>query len=246
MSGKETIEQELQEWEKMILKRSPLYKRAAKRVQGQINKKIPEKVHNAVTNAIRSMVKATLFGNEYTTKKPTVEGMALEKRDELLQERKKAYKKTAMVEGAGTGAGGILLGLADFPLLLGIKMRFLFEAARIYGFDTRNYHERIFLLHVFLLAFSSDEVRRETYMAIKNWEETKNKWPSKASMDDDYDWKTFQITYRDHIDLVKMLQVVPGFGAIVGAYANYNFLDQLGDTAMNCYRMRYLNEVEER
>ncbi len=242
MNIEKDIEQELREWERKILKRSPLYKRAAKRVQGQINRKIPEKVHTAVTNAIRNMVKATLFSNEYTTKKPAVAGKKLEERDELLLERKKAYKKTAMVEGAGTGAGGILLGLADFPLLLGIKMRFLFEAARIYGFDTRDHQERIFLLHVFLLAFSSDEVRRETYLAIKNWEKTKHKWPSKETMNDNYDWKTFQITYRDHIDLVKLLQMVPGFGAIVGAYANYNLLDQLGDTAMNCYRLRFLQE----
>ncbi len=29
-----------------------------------------------------------------------------------------------MIEGAGTGAGGIFLGLSDFPLLLGIKVKF--------------------------------------------------------------------------------------------------------------------------
>jgi hypothetical protein len=39
-----------------------------------------------------------------------------------------------------------------------------------------------------------------------------------------------------------MLQMIPGFGAIVGAYANYNFLDHLGKTAVNCYRMRYLKK----
>ncbi|MGM7700166.1 EcsC family protein [Pseudalkalibacillus sp. Hm43] len=236
------IQNELQEWERRILKRSPLYKRAAKRIQQQINDRIPEKVHNVVTNSIRNMVKATLTGTEFTTKKPPVLGVSLEERDALLIERKAAYKKTAMAEGAGTGAGGILWGLADFPLLLGIKMRFLFEAARIYGYDTKDVQERVFLLHVFLLAFSSDDVRRETYDAIKNWEETKQKWHSKSSIQEDYDWKKFQITYRDHIDLAKMLQMIPGFGAIVGAYANYNFLDQLGETAMNCYRLRTLQE----
>jgi hypothetical protein len=33
---------------------------------------------------------------------------------------------------------------------------------------------------------------------------------------------------------------MPGIGAIVGAYANYQLLDKLGETAMNCYRMRIL------
>ena len=84
-----------------------------------------------------------------------------------------AFQKTALVEGAGTGAGGILLGLADFPLLLSIKMKFLFEAAAIYGFNTKEYEERLFILHVFQLAFSSDEIRRETLAEIENWEDTK-------------------------------------------------------------------------
>lgn len=56
------------------------------------------------------------------------------------------------------------------------------------------------------------------------------------------DWYVFQQEYRDYIDFIKMLQLIPGFGAIVGAYANYNLLDQLGETAMNAYRLRILNE----
>ncbi len=61
--------------------------------------------------------------------------------------------KIAAAEGAGTGAGGILLGLADFPLLLTIKIKFLFDAATLYGFDTSKQEERLFILHVFQLAF---------------------------------------------------------------------------------------------
>jgi EcsC protein family len=37
-----------------------------------------------------------------------------------------------------------------------------------------------------------------------------------------------------------MLQLVPGIGAAVGAYANYNLLDHLGETAKNAYRLRIL------
>ncbi len=54
------------------------------------------------------------------------------------------YKKIAAAEGAGTGVGGILLGLADFPLLLTIKIKFLFDAATLYGFDTSKQEERLF------------------------------------------------------------------------------------------------------
>jgi hypothetical protein len=31
---------------------------------------------------------------------------------------------------------------------------------------------------------------------------------------------------------------VPGIGAVVGAYANYQLLDKLAETAINAYRMR--------
>jgi len=129
----------------------------------------------------------------------------------------------------------VQLGLADFPLLLSIKMKFLFEAAAVYGFDTNEYEERLFILHVFQLAFSSEETRKETLTIIENWEEQKH-------LIADMNWQDFQQGYRDHIDLVKMFQLVPGIGAVVGAFANYNLLDQLGEAAMNSYRLRLLKD----
>ena len=36
-----------------------------------------------------------------------------------------------------------------------------------------------------------------------------------------------------------MAQLVPVIGAAVGAVANYRLLQQLGATAINCYRLRY-------
>ncbi|WP_255494182.1 EcsC family protein [Hufsiella ginkgonis] len=35
-----------------------------------------------------------------------------------------------------------------------------------------------------------------------------------------------------------MAQLIPVIGAAVGAIANYKLVDKLGETAMNCYRMR--------
>ena len=226
--------QEVQQWRRKILKRSNLMNRIAKTAQSKINEKIPEKVHKVFTEAVKSMVKATLTGSSLITKKDKYDKpMALAEKDEKARNAMETYRKMAVIEGAGTGAGGIFLGLADFPLLLSIKMKFLFEAASIYGFNTKEYEERLFILYVFQLAFSSDEKRRETFMTIENWEERKKELV-------DLDWQVFQQEYRDYIDLVKMLQLIQGFGAVVGAYANYNLLDHLGETAMNCYRMRIL------
>src|SRR6185437_12712497 len=130
-------------------------------------------------------------------KKHQTLGMSLYEKDELLKEKLSTYRKTAVIEGAGTGAGGILLGLADFPLLLSIEIKFLFEAASIYGFDTNEYEERLFILHVFQLAFSSDEKRKETFAIIENWDDIKESLI-------DMNWQEFQQEYRDYIDLVKL------------------------------------------
>ncbi|MFB4169618.1 EcsC family protein [Virgibacillus sp. JSM 102003] len=227
------VYEELQTWRKKVLKQSGLINQLSKKAQTKVNGMIPERAHKIITDSIKNMVKATLIGSNITTKKKQPSELSLFKRDEILKEKLTSYRKTAVIEGAGTGAGGIFLGLADFPLLLSIKMKFLFEAAAVYGFDTDEYEERLFILHVFQLAFSSDDKRKETFHIIENWEAEKVHLA-------DMDWRVFQQEYRDYIDLVKMLQLVPGFGAIVGAYANHNLLDTLGEHAMNAYRLRLL------
>jgi EcsC protein family len=229
---------EVQEWKRKLTRRSGMMNRLSKKAQVKINEVIPEKVHEIMTESIKSMVKATLFGSQMTTNRNQAHGLTLEERDELVRKKISTYQKTAMVEGAGTGAGGFLLGLADFPLLLTIKMKFLFDAAATYGFDTKQYEERLFILHVFQLAFSSDEIRRNTLTEIENWETRKQVLV-------EMDWRKFQQEYRDYIDFVKMLQLVPGIGAFVGAYANNNLLKNLGETAMNAYRLRLLQKAPE-
>ena len=147
---------EVQTWRLKVMKKPSLIKGLSKKAQNKVNSWIPEKAHKVITESIKNMVKATLVGSNITTKKSTQSGMSLYEMDEAFKEKHTFYRKTAVVEGAGTGAGGIFLGLADFPLLLSIKMKFLFEAAVIYGFDPKQYEERLFLLHIFMLAFSSD------------------------------------------------------------------------------------------
>ncbi|MBT2653795.1 EcsC family protein [Bacillus sp. ISL-18] len=232
------VYEEVEEWKRRIIKRSGMMNRISKKAQVKINEWIPEKVHEMMTESIKAMVKATLFGSQLTTNRDQANGLTLTERDELVRKKISVYQKTAIVEGAGTGAGGILLGLADFPLLLTIKMKFLFEAASIYGFDTKKYEERLFLLHVFQLAFSSDEIRKNTLSEIEQWEQRKIELT-------EMDWRKFQQEYRDYIDLAKLFQLVPGIGAFVGAYANHNLLKTLGDTAMNCYRLRLLQKAPE-
>jgi uncharacterized protein (DUF697 family) len=234
MSYEEKVSEDLYHWKRKLTAKTSFVNRLSKKVQSKVNERIPTKIHDIMTESIKKMVQATLVGSEYTTKAKDIPD-SLEKRDLVALQLINNYKRTAAVEGAGTGAGGFLLGMADFPLLLSIKMKFLFELASVYGVDTKKYEERLFILYIFQLAFSSDKHRIETLNLIEQWGLAKEEIV-------EIKWQVFQQEYRDYIDLIKMLQLIPGLGAIVGAYANYNFLDHLGETAMNCYRMRLLNE----
>src|SRR5690606_26439322 len=106
------ITEEVSRWKRKLLKRPSITSRYAKGVQAKINTIIPEKVHTVVTTAIKNMVQATLVGSEYMTKSIPEKGLTIQQREEKVREIARTYKRTAAIEGAGTGAGGILLGMA--------------------------------------------------------------------------------------------------------------------------------------
>jgi hypothetical protein len=229
---------ELVIWKKEMSGDPSLMNRMAKGVQDKINSWIPEKVHNAVTATLKQMVRAVLFGAELTGAKPSAEG-SLEIREETVLQKIEFYRKTAAIEGGITGAGGIFLGIADFPILISIKLKMLFDIATIYGFDIRDYKERVYLLHIFELAFSSDVHRKKIYIKMTDWEKKSKELPEDINQ---FDWRNFQQEYRDYIDLAKMAQLIPLIGAPVGVVVNNRLLKKLGVTAMNAYRMRILGE----
>lgn len=231
--------QELLAWKREVSKKPSIVNRVTKGIQRKANNLMPEKAQFIITEAVKNMAKAVIVGSEFITREP-LRNTLLEEREKQVSEKLDFYRKAAVVEGAGTGAGGLFLGLADFPLLLSLKMKFLFDVAALYGFDVRDYRERLYILYVFQLAFSSRTRQVELYYQMENWESFIQKLPSDMN---EFDWKTFQQEYRDYIDLAKLMQLVPGIGAVVGAYANYKLMDRLGETAMNAYRMRVFKPV---
>ncbi len=226
---------ELLIWQKQMQQTPSLLNRLARQVQARLNALLPERVHNAITATIKQMVRAVLFGSTYVTRLPST-NLPLTTRETAVRTRIKYYRNAATAEGAVTGAGGFFLGLADFPLLLGIKLKLLFDVAALYGYNVREYSERLYILHIFQLTFSSQHTRNEVYRRLADWEAYRQTLPADVN---EFDWRTFQQEYRDYIDLAKLAQLLPIIGAAVGAVANYRLLKQLGETAMNCYRMRH-------
>jgi hypothetical protein len=239
MTGyEEKIIWELRVWQQQMQRPPTLINQLATKMQRKLNSLIPEKAHRLITSTIKQMIRGVLFGAKITTRKIGLP-RPLHLQESQVLARIEFYKKAAAAEGGITGAGGILLGLADFPLLLSLKLKMLFDIAAIYGYAVEDYRERLYLLHIFQLAFSSPQQRRQVYGQMVNWEIQKQHLPPDIHQ---FDWRTFQQEYRDYIDLAKMAQLIPIIGAPVGAVVNYRLIDKLGKTAMNAYRMRWLEK----
>jgi len=230
------ISAELHEWQEQMMRRPSFFNNLSKKFQTRINTWIPEKVHRAITVAIKQMIKGVLFGARHITARPFLNA-SLQVREQLVLDKVDVYRKTAAIEGGITGAGGLLLGLADFPILVGIKLKLLFDIATLYGFDIDDYKERLYILHIFELAFSSHEHRRNVYVKMTDWDAKCKDLPKNIN---EFDWRNFQQEYRDYIDLAKMAQLIPAIGAPVGIVVNNKLIKKLGITAMNAYRMRLI------
>ena len=227
---------ELNGWQKQMLRRPSFFNNLSKKIQTKVNSWIPEKIHKAITIALKQMIRGVLFGAKHITADP-FRTVPLKTREELVLKKIEVYRKTAALEGGITGAGGILLGLADFPILIGIKIKLLFDIASLYGFDVADYKERVYILHIFELAFSSHEHRRNVYLKMTDWNEKSKNLPADINQ---FDWRSFQQEYRDYIDLAKMAQLIPVIGAPVGFVVNNRLIKKLGVTAINAYRMRLI------
>lgn len=141
-------------WKKKMRRSPSLINRMSKRLQNKVNKIIPEKVHAMISNAIQHITRLVLTGSRFTTPKPLL-GTDLKTRELEIKKKIKVYRNTATAEGAITGAGGLLLGLADFPLWLTVKMKMLFEIAALYGRNVNDFRERLYILYIFCTFFNS-------------------------------------------------------------------------------------------
>ncbi|MDU0328813.1 EcsC family protein [Paenibacillus sp. 3LSP] len=244
MSYEQQVRKEIAVWEHNMFKPAGWLEKTSKSISQRVNQLIPPKMHQIITTTIRTIVRTALFGAEYTPKRPVQRGIKLETADQEANQLFRLYQKIAVAEGAGTGAGGLVLNAVDFPAFIAIKMKFLFELAHVYGYDTKVFSERVFILKVFQMTFASPHNRAKILHSIKQWHIEQEQWASDTPYANTLDWETFQIEYRDAIDFRKMLQMVPGIGALAGAWANYTILEELREFAMNAYRLRKLNDPE--
>ncbi|MCL2719544.1 MAG: EcsC family protein [Lachnospiraceae bacterium] len=229
------IEKELDKWyAKVITPPKPLKKKTTD-LQLKARKLIPGKVQDSITAIVRTLIKAVMHGSGYAPKTSEYLGLSLAESDYLILRSFQNYKKVAVSGGVLTGAGGFITGLADLPTLVGVKINFLFKCATLYGFDVNDQNERLFILYIFQLAFSNHEHRLHCFNKLVEWGD-------EIDESEKIDWETFQLEYRDYLDIAKLLQLIPIIGAPAGAIANNSLMETLCENAMNVYRMRILGK----
>lgn len=234
-----TVRTEVAAWRTRVLKRHGLWDKATRGTQDRINRIIPERMHQVITAGVEAMTKGILFGSDVLQAKPGPRG-SLAASELKARAAIKVYRNTASVEGGVAGAGGFVLAAADFPALMAIKVRMLADIVAAYGWGGGSLRERLFVLHIFHLAFASARRRPEALADLERWIADIDQ-PQAIT---DYDWRTFQIEYRDHIDLAKMAQLIPVVGAPIGAVVNWRLVERLGETAIMACRMRWMAEAD--
>ena len=233
-----TVRGEVAAWRAKVLKPPGLWDKATRGTQERINKVIPERVHAIITSGVEAMTRGILFGSALIPSRPMADG-SLATRELRARAKVRAYRNTASVEGGVAGAGGFVLAAADFPALMAIKVRMLGDVVGAYGWGGDTVRERLFLLHIFHLAFASAKRRPEALAELERWIAGVDQ-PEEIT---DYDWRRFQIEYRDYIDLAKLAQLIPVVGAPIGAVVNWRLVDRLGETTIMACRMRWLGEA---
>ncbi len=228
---------DLLRWQQHLDRKPGKAEEWAARIQKKWNGIIPEKIHVAIDRSFQGFLSAVIFGSRLI-QKPPVLSRDLEWIEEQVKQKIEFYSRTAAAEGAITGAGGFLSSLADLPLWLGIKTRMLAELARYYGHDLRDYRERVFLLDIFQLSFSGPEHGRRVYERMVSRAHHPGLYPDPETV-----WRELQMEYRDYIDLAKLLQLIPGIGALVGAVVNQKLTRNLGENAVQAYRMRWFAQA---
>lgn len=240
VADESTVRAEVEAWRARMLKRPGLWDKATRGTQDRINRIIPERVHAIVTAGVEAMTRGILFGSDLIQTRPRPDG-SLAAREQRARAMIRTYRNTASVEGGVAGAGGFVLAAADFPALMAIKVRMLGDVVAAYGWGGDTVRERLFLLHIFHLAFASARRRPDALAELERWIAGVDQ-PEAIT---EYDWRRFQIEYRDYIDLAKMAQLIPVVGAPIGAVVNWRLVERLGETAIMACRMRWFGETQD-
>jgi hypothetical protein len=220
----------------------------------------PDVVARAITDAVQGSLYALQDAADWLTRDEAlfaelrekghsvatireVRTVPIEVLDEVSSSSMAGGKILAGLEGAGTGAGGLILIAADVPAVMTLNLRFIAQIAHTYGFETSSQEERAFALNLHGAA-SADHATKTAFLNNLN----------KIAMDvaRGRAWKDlgehgFVGLARKVAQLIgtsltkkKLAQLIPIVGAVVGGGVNYAYTHQNLEAARMMYRKRWL------
>lgn len=156
----------------------------------------------------------------------------LEDCDRLAFQVSAAAQSLATVEGAATGAGGVLTTLIDIPLMFVLALRTILKVGHCYGYTLDRAEDRHFVLGVLIAASSSSlQVRRKRLEDLRQIEE--------MLLEETQE----EIVAEELLSLLFQLEIfedVPGVGMISGALLNLFFIRRIDRTARHVFQERWL------
>lgn len=168
----------------------------------------------------------------------------LEKADRVSGWLAAKYKTLAAAEGAAAGYFGLPGIPPDIIALITLNQRAIGEYATYYGFDISSQSERLFALNILGLASSPNDAAKQIALAqlVRIAQDVAKKKAWKELEQHAFVAIIRRIAEALGIRLTKakLGQLIPGFGAAVGAGFNGYYTSKVCDAAFYLYRERFL------
>ena len=140
----------------------------------------------------------------------------------------------AAVEGAATGAGGVITTLLDVPLLFVLGLTTIRKIGHCYGYPLERHKDRHFVLGVMIAAMAGSlEVRRERINRLRELEELLIEETQEDLLTEEALSFLFQL---------EIFAGIPGVGIISGAVLNWLFMRRVEEAARMVFQERWLRD----
>jgi EcsC protein family len=139
------------------------------------------------------------------------------------------------VQGAVTGAGGILTTLIDIPLLFILSLWTILKIGHCYGYPLDQQRDRHFILGLLIAAISgTPEIRRQRLDELHELEDLLIEETQQEIVAEEILSILFQL---------EIFEEIPGIGAISGAMLNLSFMRRVENTARRVFQERWLKDT---
>jgi EcsC protein family len=159
----------------------------------------------------------------------------LEECDRLALRVGVGSKVWATIEGAATGAGGILTTMVDVPLLFVLSLRTIIKIGQCYGYPLDKRSDQCFVMGVMVAALSDSLVTKQNRLKSLRAVET-------LLLEEVQE----EILAEEALSFLFQLEIfegVPGVGMISGAVLNHRFMQRVDNTARRVFQERWLHDT---